>query len=76
MPDKMEETMLFLSKGIKWLVVFGTGCYLASAATVPATPQEAGHETITVEAGSAPAYNPHAYFPVFGMNEVMQMAAH
>lgn len=70
--------MLFLSKGIKWLVVFAAGCYLASAATAPHPPQAASHTTMAashammaVEAG-----NPPAYFPVFGMNEVMQMAAH
>ena len=73
MSDEMEETMYILSKGIKWLVVFAAGCYLASAATVPPVQQEAGHESIAVESGSP---TPHAYFPVFGMNEMMQMAAH
>jgi hypothetical protein len=68
MPDEMEETMLILSKGIKWLVVFTTGCYLAGAATVSYAPQRAGHEPIAFEDG-----NQLHPFPAIGINDLMQM---
>ena len=62
--------MLILSKGIKWLVVFSTGCCLASTASAPHAPRNAEHETIAIEAG-----HEQAPFPVFGINDLMQMLA-
>lgn len=71
MPDDMEETMLILSKGIKWLVVFSTSCYLVGTAADPYASQGADHETIATEPGIQ-----LVHFPVLGIGDLMQMHAY
>jgi hypothetical protein len=67
----MEETMLILSKGIKWLVVMSAGSYLASTATTTHAPHSAVQEPIALEVS-----HEVTPFPALGINEIMQMLAH
>lgn len=66
----MEETMLILSKGVKWLVVASASGYLAGTTTTPDIPLSGGHEVNTVEVS-----HEVAPFPPLGINEVMHMLA-